>query len=188
MALLYDDERYDRFSFGDFKASKTATENYNVSSEVSSHPREYGTNVSDGVQRGPLEVQISGVVTDAALGGADIGSAQRAFEALLELTEEQRPLTLSSARGDFENMVISNLSMPVESPGMQRINLSLVQVSIVQAGTTVLPGETVRRSEKIRSKETGLSVAQRKEVGRVLDESPTGETQRKLLKLMDIHL
>jgi hypothetical protein len=114
-------------------------ETHSYPSEVTSHPVEVGADVSDHVKLGPVTVTLEAVVSDTPIGAvadARVGSglpSQTTLAFLRELRTSKRVVVVTTSLGEYADMVLSDLSLPVDATtgDALRFSVSFTQILFV---------------------------------------------------------
>jgi hypothetical protein len=122
------------------------TEEHTLNAEVTSNPVEEGSDVTDHVRLDPDMISIEGVVSDSpmpeialARGDTDVNGAfvdrpsDAAFAHLIEMREKREPVTVVSLKRTYENMICTQLSIPVNAKTGEalRFRATFQQIQIV---------------------------------------------------------
>jgi hypothetical protein len=93
----------------------TVNEVFTASASVTENPVEDGSNVCDHVREEPDELQIEGIISNTPI--MPMASlynvptrAEDAYSALLDLMSARAAITVSTPKGDYEDMVMTSLS------------------------------------------------------------------------------
>lgn len=155
----------------------TVAEEHITTAEVSDNPIEDGADVTDHVQMRPVQLTIDGVISDTPLGYAVVGNIQNvirttetlfggksrsidAYNDLLALQRSREPFTVYTGLKRYENMIMTELSVPRTAQTGNAIHFRCVmrQVTIVKSGFTPnnlsesiknLASDTVNRGNKV---------------------------------------
>jgi hypothetical protein len=144
----------------EFDASIAETHTGNA--EVTDHPVEDGSQMTDHIRRTPEELQINGIVTDdpivilrsvfgkpAVQGGDPRNRAQDAYFILKRWKDEGTLLTVNTTlRSYFDNMVITALSVARDSQSGRMLNANVTLREIVTATTKQSQPPTPKPSKK----------------------------------------
>jgi hypothetical protein len=124
-----------------FNADLTISENHERRAEVTDHPVESGSTISDHVILAPERLRLEGFVTDspAAVMSTAYGRTQSAFEQLEQAWRDRIPLQVITGRKTYQDMIIESLDLPRNRPESMRFTIDLKQIKIVQSETAALP-------------------------------------------------
>ncbi len=169
---------------GEVRLDAAVREEHVASARVTESPVESGAKISDHVVLEPQTLNIDGVITDTpvylhpASQNEDDGlltvplasSGSRAidaFEALRRLLEARAPLTVVTGLHVYENMVLTNVSVPrePESGLALRFSAELRQVRIVHS-QTVPPNKASPKKKKKTQKTAKRGRQTTKEIGK----------------------
>ena len=139
----------------------SATASHKFESEVSPHPQEKGSLVTDNSVRKPQQVSLNVVVTDYPISSAgrgtrqlgspasDPGRAQAVLNELIAVKDEGLMCTLITAIGVFENMKIQSVTVQRDQPiqGALRLALSLIETIVVRSERVSLVKPTERKPQ-----------------------------------------
>lgn len=127
----------------EFDATLTASHAGDV--DITEHPLESGSNVTDGARAKQRTVSLEGVITDNPLGasaadGAGAGRARRLFDALELVKEAGGVCTLTTPFKSYDNVLIKSLSSDEDKQmgGAVKVKLSLTQVKLVRSQTVAV--------------------------------------------------
>lgn len=161
-------------------------ETHQGDAQITDHPVEEGSDISDHVRRQPESLQLSAIVSDfpiviarsnfakpSAPGGDPNNRAKDAYDFLDDLKNKGFVVGLSTSLRDYRNMVITSLGVTrdKDSGNMASIQLALREITIAQTETVAAP-EPVNASRK---KKTKLGKKQKKAA------TPATETKTSLL-------
>lgn len=146
---------------GDLAIDCTVTETHTATSTVTEHPVESGANITDHIRPDPVQLSITGIVSDTPLGSKQIQRAIEVGGASVQVTQQEPP---SSATGfgraawakldairtaakpvkvvtrdkTYDSMALVSLSVPKESKtgGALYFTAQFKQVRIVYNRTT----------------------------------------------------
>lgn len=146
---------------GDLALDCTVTETHTATSTVTEHPVESGANITDHIRPDPVQLSITGIVSDTPLGSKQIQRAIEVGGASVQVTQQEPP---SSATGfgraawakldairtaakpvkvvtrdkTYDSMALVSLSVPKESKtgGALYFTAQFKQVRIVYNRTT----------------------------------------------------
>lgn len=120
-----------------FEAELTVSEQHDRKADVTEHPVETGAIISDHVILQPARVTLSGFVSDAgvAVGGAQPGNTQDAFDAIESAWESGDKMQVVSGYKTYSDMVITSVSLPKEKPGSMQFEIDLKHVTTVSSAT-----------------------------------------------------
>jgi len=135
----------------------TVTEEHKTSCDLTENPVEDGAKITDHVQLKPAELTIEGVITDTPLGYAIIGNIQNivrsvstlfgkssrsidAYNDLLALQKSRRPFTVVTGLKRYENMILTELSVPrtVDTGKSLHFRAVMKEIRIVTSKTSTL--------------------------------------------------
>ena len=123
----------------------TLSEEHTLDSEVTSHPVESGSDVTDNIRARPVQIRLECVVSNTpltapVLDGEGATVADTVYGRLLRIRTDKQPVTVATSRGSFDNMLMQSLSLPADSKTGHAIEFTVtfVQVSFVSNELTVL--------------------------------------------------
>ncbi len=170
--------------FLEFDASVSETHAGNA--EVTDHPVEDGSQITDHVRRAPEELQVNGIVTDdpivvlrsirgqpAFAGGDPRERAKEAYFLLKRWKDDGELLSVTTTlRPYFNNMVITALSVARDARTGRVLNANLTLREIVTATTKRAQPATPKpeKTQKTQQQDNG-----RKEKAQVQEGSGTGK-------------
>lgn len=164
----------------EIEADLTISESHERSASTTTHAVEAGAQISDHVVKDPAKVNLNGFVTDsrAAVIGADRGRTQSAFDLLTRLWQDGEPLTVVTARRTYENMIVTSLSLPKQTPSSMDFSVELTHVRIVTSQIVDLP-------KNAATQEIADKAAPEVDTGRQTTQDPTPDTAAKGQSALD---
>jgi hypothetical protein len=136
----------------------TVSEDHSHSCDLTENPVEEGAKITDHVQLKPAELTIEGVITDTPLGFAVIGNIQNlirsvstifgassrsldAFDELLALQKSRRPFTVLTGLKRYQNMILTDLSIPrtIQTGKALHFKAVMKEIRIVKSATSAAP-------------------------------------------------
>jgi hypothetical protein len=119
------------------------------SHQVTDHPVEDGSNISDHIIKDPEELQIDGLITNTPSSLVDALSAsstraEDAYDELKTLQENQEPVSVFTSKREYENMVITRLARTRNSGVGEAVqfSISLREIKTVQSEVAEVPVRT----------------------------------------------
>lgn len=113
--------------------------------DITEHPLETGSNISDGARAKQRTVTLEGIISNNPLDakpsdGAGAGRARRLFEALERVKDNGGVCTLTTPSRSYENVLIKQLSEDEDKKmgGAVKVKLSLTQVKLVRSQTVAI--------------------------------------------------
>lgn len=124
------------------------------SATVTSHPVQYGAQVTDHAINEPDEVMLSIGMSDV-MTVAETDHSINAFRRLKQIKEKREPVTLVTRMGRYENMIITSLSVPDDYTTMfgMKANIIFSHIEIVQVAVVTIQ-QTVSASKKSSKKKS----------------------------------
>lgn len=106
---------------------------------ITDHPVERGAAISDHAFLRPVEVEMQIGWSDST--GGYVGYASEAYDSLVALQKERQPFTLTTGNRQYENMLISSISLQKDekSEHISAIQCRLREVIIVSTQMTGTP-------------------------------------------------
>jgi hypothetical protein len=104
-----------------FPIDAAETQGHTFGAEVTSFPVETGADVTDNVRLTPAEISLDCIVSDTPIGPIVAlrdplsTPSDDAYARLLAIRAARLPVVVVTARGRFENMMLTSLSIPVKS-------------------------------------------------------------------------
>lgn len=148
----------------------TIREGHSASVELSTHPVDVATQVSEHAIVNPIEVEITGVVTNtptspqalaglealeaAGVGGDFDGRVAATFGVMLELISAPQTVTLVTGLRTYDDMMLVELNAIREgNPGRQDIRprMNFVQVTFATAEVVDVPPDVIARAQRSSS-------------------------------------
>jgi hypothetical protein len=131
------------------------SENHEMEAEVTEHPVESGSQVSDNVRRKPLRVTINGIVSNTPIvsgivraaqqiqglydgnSDTDAARAETAFTTLENIFNNQKLISIYTKLKQYDSMVIKSLTIPRDKSTGDALRFTAVcwEIRIVQAQT-----------------------------------------------------
>ena len=144
-------------NIGGIEIQATLEEQYSDALQITEHPVERGAAITDHAYKRPSEVVIrcgwSNSSTDSLVGAAQaLFSGQMSmsdyvsdvYSQLLALQEKREPITITTSRRQYEDMLIVglNVTTDVKTSNVLMVSVTLRQVIIVSTQATTLPPRT----------------------------------------------
>ena len=156
----------------------SVSEEHVTSCEPTDNPVEGGAKITDHVQLNPKQLTIEGVISDSPLGFAVIGNIQNmaravatvfgnsvrsidAYNELVELQESRIPFTVVTGLKRYENMILTNLSVPRTVETGRAIHFKAVMREIKIVNSEVTPSVNIGsgvRDVASKTKDNGQKV------------------------------
>ena len=141
---------------------------YSRTADVTDHPVERGSNVSDHVRPKPVEIKIEGMLTNTPIGvgitvdpfstitPTSTDRSSKAFTELHRLFEAGETLKIVSELFSFENMVIQSLDIPRDSKSGDAFfftcNLKQIRMVKGERVTVSIPRASTKASQGAKPK------------------------------------
>lgn len=124
----------------EFDADLTISEQHRRNADVTDHPIEDGSVISDHVITNPERLTLNGFVTDSQLIilGSNQGRTQDAFDALDTLWRRAEPVNVVTTRKIYQNMIITQLQLPHNAPDSMRFSIDMRSIQIVESNETFI--------------------------------------------------
>lgn len=193
---------------GDLALDCTVTETHTATSTVTEHPVESGANITDHIRPDPVQLSITGIVSDTPIGSRQVQRSIEVGGASVQVTQQEPP---SSATGfgraawakldairtaakpvkvvtrdkTYESMALVSLSVPKESKtgGALYFTAQFKQVRIVYNRTTKVVVAKASKSHK--KQDTGKQPTAAVEPRSILSKDVFGDAgTEKLQKLV----
>lgn len=138
-------------TIGDYVIDAALSEDHTFDSEVTTHPVERGSNITDHIRKLPISVTIEGIVSDTPVGRAGVvrsGVAalqeeglietqtfsSEALDALLAVRDRAEPVTITTSLKVYSNMALERLSVPKDAAtgAALRFTATFVEIRIVE--------------------------------------------------------
>lgn len=162
-----------------FTFDATVSESPTHESELTDHPIEKGADVTDHVQVKPATLDLSVIVTNAPFpeqGTPEHGRAEAAYDRLLEIWRAGEPVTWSTPRRTWPNMIITRISAPRDSPsGHTVFELALREVVFVDQVFSPVPPAVLKARKAKRGATKKDAGRQGAENAGSADEAAVGE-------------
>jgi hypothetical protein len=149
--------------------------------QVTEHPVEDGSDVTDHVRIDPIRVTINGIVTSTVLGQQGEGGREvDAWAALEAILEDRQPVTVTTTLRTYESMILASISTPRDASLAHAVApvLEFRQVRIVKSQTTTLP------PERIPAPAQKASAPATKDAGKQATDPPTAAQTEKSRSLL----
>lgn len=163
----------------------SVSQSHSRTANVTSHPVEEGADVVDHVRSEPVTLSITGILSATPLGAETdpwSGRETDGWAVLEDVIQARQPVTIITSLRSYDNMVLTSLST-VRERGVRAIHpqIEAREIRIVQAATTALPPEQVKRTAQ------KATAPKPKEVGRQPTDAPTAvQESSALAKLLDL--
>jgi len=199
---------------GDLALDCTVTETHTATSTVTEHPVESGANITDHIRPEPVQLSITGIVSDTpigsrqvqrsiAVGGASVqvtqqepptsttGYGRAAWAKLDAIRTAAKPVKVVTRDKTYENMALVSLSVPKESKtgGALYFTAQFKQIRIVYNRTTkvVVAKATKSHKKQDTGKQPTAAVEQPKSYSSELrDQAGDAGVDKALGKIRDI--
>jgi hypothetical protein len=135
----------------------SATLSHKFESDISPHPQENGSLVTDNVSRKPQEISGNCLFTDYPLsvagsgvgGVGEQGRARRLLETLIAVKDEGLTCTVSTSIGLFDNMKIHSVNVDRTQPmkGAIKFQISLTETMVARSDRVPLAKHTERKPQ-----------------------------------------
>ena len=140
---------YPGFRLGAFTADMTIVETHERTSDITDEPVEDGATIQDHIIRDPERITLEGFITDTpiilSVGGATgIGKTVDAFGVLDDIWRRGDVMIVETAYKRYENMVITSLTMPKNTPNSMRFTVELKQINYVSTQEGDVPVTTTQ--------------------------------------------
>ncbi len=120
-----------------FSIDASISEEHGFNSEVTEYPVETGGDITDNVRAKPITVTLECIVSDTPLGDfvniRDSGSIPSviAYSRLTKIRDKREPVTIITSLDTFENMVLTDLSIPRKAETGHAIEFSATFQQII---------------------------------------------------------
>lgn len=157
---------------GDVSLDCTVSETHNATATVTDHPVESGSTITDHIRPEPLQLTITGIVSNTPIGTkklqivsseigrirADdtvLGHAETAAKKLEEIRLSAKPVKVVTRLRTYENMAMLSLSIPRDAKTGNALNFTMQfkQIRIVTNRTTRVV--TAKSSKAQKKQDTG---------------------------------
>lgn len=139
-----------------FAIDATATQDHTLDSEVTDHPVESGSDITDNVRAQPITVALDCIVSNTPIG---LVASQRdpatapgddAYAKLLEIRDAREPVVIETERQRYENMVLQSLTIPIaaDTGDSLRFRATFKQIRIVTNSRTTTKVAVPRAKKK----------------------------------------
>lgn len=125
----------------DFVIDAVVEESHEYESEVTSYPIESGSDITDHVRIKPITFTLTNaIVSDTPIGGIKLiredfngDPAALGLSKLLEIRDARKPITVSTALRDYDNCIMTNLTIPknMETDGGLFFTATFTQIQLV---------------------------------------------------------
>jgi len=158
---------------GDLALDCTVTETHTATSTVTEHPVESGSNITDHIRPEPVQLSITGIVSDTPIGAREVqraikiggvsvqikqqetptsptGFGRAAWSKLDAMRLAAKPVTVLTRDKKYESMALVSLSVPKEAKtgGALYFTAQFKQVRIVYNRTTKVVVAKATKSHK----------------------------------------
>lgn len=142
-----------RAKIGALELDASLRETHSARNEVTQHPVERGSAVSDHIRPLPDGLVIEGVVSNAPLArpglvadsAENVTRADSAYLQLLELRNSGQLVTVTTKRRTYTNMALTDLTVPGDASigDALQFTATFVQVTVVDSRTVELSAQTL---------------------------------------------
>lgn len=152
----------------DYLIDCSLSEQHSFESDVTEYPVESGGNITDNIRPLPITVEMECIVSNTPLGQlvgvrnmvqSDDGlfspwPAEEAYQLLLTIREQRKPVTIRTSLQTFENMALKSLSIPRASGRGDelRFTASFVQITAVENKRSIRVSVPIGNKNKNASK------------------------------------
>lgn len=158
---------------GDVAIDCTVTETHTATATVTKHPVESGANITDHIRPEPVQLSVTGIVSDTPIGSKQIQRAIDAGGAKVQITESEtptsavgfgrtawakleairvaaKPVKVTTRDRTYESMALTSLTVPKEAKngGALYFTAQFEQVRIVFNRTTKVVVSKASKSHK----------------------------------------
>lgn len=158
---------------GDVAIDCTVTETHTATATVTKHPVESGANITDHIRPEPVQLSVTGIVSDTPIGSKQVQRAIDAGGAKVQITENEtptsaagfgrtawakleairvaaKPVKVTTRDRTYENMALTSLAVPKEAKngGALYFTAQFEQVRIVFNRTTKVVVAKAPKSHK----------------------------------------
>lgn len=140
----------------------TVSSTHSGDAEITDHPVEEGSDITDHIRRNPERLELNASVTDtpvkllpalragpAVSGGSLNKRSKEAWDALVQLKDEGALVNVATKLRDYENMAITNLAVTQDKDTSNVINARISLRQIIIATTESQPvTEPINQSRK----------------------------------------
>jgi len=124
-----------------FEIDTTVSETHNKTTSITRHEIESGATITDHVIKNPVQVQLSGIISDFPLRVFDLGNLNplnfnntkpsvSAYNLFKEIYEEQRLVTIETKLETYDNMIITDISIPRTNENINNLQFSITAEQI----------------------------------------------------------
>ena len=155
--------------------------------EVTEFPVEEGIDETDNISLVPIEVTITGVVSNTPIGEVADGranpanSSREVYEHFKRIRQARLPITIDTSLDHFENMALQDLSVPTSDTIGDVFEFTATFRQIVKKETqrsTIPVSDPAAARRKRRGKRKTIPVSRAKHLLRLLDEAERAEEAR----------
>jgi hypothetical protein len=160
-----------KYGIGNIRFDLLLTESHNFSSNISVHPVEDGSQISDHIQNIMESGSVSALISNFSLRSAFLTSnrAQDAFDALVALWQERTLVTLVTVMRVYENVAIANMPVARDADTGEAI---VIQIDFQKVEVVKLQSIELEVAVKVND----LDSAQNKQVAPKVDSGRTTAT------------
>lgn len=139
------------------------TESYRTQADVTNHPVEDGTLISDHIQVKPIEIEIVGIISNTPLPFAHPDPAvlrsfitprraEDAYDKLVDLQKSGELVTIATTLDTFENMAIVSLQLDRDAPtaNVIKVRIALREIKRAQNLAADLRKTAAKNAEKAK--------------------------------------
>lgn len=153
-------------SIDDYPIDCAVNEDHSFESDVTDHPVESGSSITDNIQSKPIQITLDGLVSDTPIGAmatqrfnsGDTGDQGQllykpsvdAYQRMIGIRDAREPVTIVTSLGTFDNMALVSLSVPRNAQNGEALRFKAVfkQIKIVTNLRTTVPVSVPRAAAK----------------------------------------
>ncbi len=143
----------------------TVSETHTGSAQLTDHPVESSTDITDHIRRLPEELQITGIVSDTPIialaslratpsvpGTNPAARAEAAYQFLKDIKDQGRLVDVATKLRDYTSMAITSLSVTRDKDTANVLSFSLslreIQIATTEVVTPPVPLDTEKKKKK----------------------------------------
>lgn len=163
-----------KFGIGNITFDLIKSEDHNFESEVTSHPVEDGSEITDHIQNQLENGTVTGIISNFSINTKGITSnrAQDAFDALIALWEERTLVTITTVLRVYENVAITSMPFARDTDSGESIT---IQVSFKKVKTVKLEEVVLELAVKVKDLKSNKNrqVSKKSNIGRTTKQQAT---------------
>lgn len=186
----------DSAEIGALTLDASLREEHSVAVEVTKHPVEQGSDISDHKRKGPDKVRITGIISNTPLrlfnfGPSELKPAENAWEVLNEMAASKELVTIITTLKTYEDMAMTDLRAPRDFKlgNVLEFTASFERLHLVRSSRAFSSQRTQSAADKVAKKKAAQ--AKKADAGKqppkkttILDDIASSEAGKAALKIL----